>query len=111
MSERKWQVGEFDEYGGYDCMSAGISAGPADLDGAKYGQKRCQPLADDAKAKMVADAHLIAAAPDLYAALNAFVEEYVAMINSGDCGNWNPEEGEMVIAARAALSRARGEKE
>ena len=56
-------------------------------------------------------AHLIAAAPELYAALATFVDEYVQMVNSGDCGNSDPELDDKVIAARSALSRARGEKE
>lgn len=51
-----------------------------------------------------ADAHLIAAAPDLYAAL----EEMVALDEmTSDAMDWaaTPE----VIAARAALAKARGE--
>lgn len=54
------------------------------------------------------NAHLIAAAPDLYEALEAFVARYAAMVNSGDCGNWNPEEEDFVIAARSALAKASG---
>lgn len=53
-----------------------------------------------------ADAHLIAAAPDLFHALKTFVEEYVRLIESGDAGFWNPEEEAKVIAARAAISKA-----
>lgn len=56
-----------------------------------------------------ANARLIAAAPDLYEALSTFVEEYVSMIASGDCGNWNPEDEGFVKSARAALAKARGE--
>lgn len=55
-----------------------------------------------------ADARLIASAPELYGALKVFVDEYVAMVNSGDCGFWNPEEEEKVRAARAALAKAEG---
>lgn len=58
---------------------------------------------------IIADCHLIAAAPEMYEALEDFVEKYTAMINSGDCGFWNPEEEPQVIAARLALSKARGE--
>jgi len=36
-------------------------------------------------------------------ALSALLEMYVQLANSGDCGNWNPEEEDEVIAARAAL--------
>jgi hypothetical protein len=57
-----------------------------------------------------ANAHLIAAAPDLYGALAYFVDRYVAMINSGDCGSWNPENDDEVVMARGALAKARGEQ-
>lgn len=33
-----------------------------------------------------------------------FLDNYVAMINSGDCGNWDPETEPKVIALRAALA-------
>lgn len=37
-------------------------------------------------------------------ALEGMLEKYVALVNCGDCGNWNPEEEPVVIAAREALS-------
>ena len=37
-------------------------------------------------------------------ALAAFVEMYTAMVNSGDCGNWDPDGDPEVIAARAVLA-------
>jgi hypothetical protein len=52
------------------------------------------------------DACRIAAAPDLEAALSALLNMYVGMANSGDCGNWDPEEEQEVIAARAAIAKA-----
>lgn len=55
-----------------------------------------------------ANARLISAAPDLYEAVKGFLDLYVALVNSGDCGNWNPEEEDVVIAARAALQKADG---
>lgn len=78
MSESKhtqstWELGEFDESLGYDCMSAGVRAGPAVLDGADYGQRRSAEMEPDAKERMMADAALIAAAPDLLAAARAVV--------------------------------------
>lgn len=53
-----------------------------------------------------ANARLIASAPELLAALQSFVVEYVAMVNSGDCGFWNPEDEDKVKAARAAIAKA-----
>lgn len=52
-----------------------------------------------------ANARLIAASPDLYAALEAMLDHYVSTVNSGDCGNWDPETEDVVKAARAALAR------
>lgn len=43
---------------------------------------------------------------ELQEALETFVEEYTEMVNSGDCGFWDPEKEDKVIAARAALSEA-----
>jgi hypothetical protein len=40
----------------------------------------------------------------LRVALSEFLEMYVAMVNSGDCGNWNAEEDPEVVKAREALS-------
>ena len=58
-------------------------------------------------ARMKERAALIASAPDLLAALEALVTEYVELVESGDCGFWDPEEVEVVIAARTALERAK----
>jgi hypothetical protein len=55
-----------------------------------------------------ANARLIAAAPDLLEALRNNIHRFVAMINSGDCGFWDPETEETVIAARAAIAKAEG---
>jgi hypothetical protein len=54
------------------------------------------------------DADLIAASTKLLAALETFVAEYVRMIRSGDCGSWDPETEDKVIAARAAIAAAHG---
>ena len=40
---------------------------------------------------------------ELTDALSGLLTMYVGMVNSGDCGNWNPEEEKEVIAAREAL--------
>ena len=38
-------------------------------------------------------------------ALEQMTARYVSLVNSGDCGNWNPEEEVEVLNARAALGR------
>jgi len=55
-----------------------------------------------------ANAKLISAAPELLDALQSLLDMYVDFINSGDAGNWNPEEEKEVIKARAAISKATG---
>lgn len=70
-----WKLGEFEEHLGYDCMTGGVRAGPAVLDGSDYGQKRCRDIGPEAKARMLADAALIAAAPDLLEALRDMVSD------------------------------------
>ncbi len=55
------------------------------------------------------DVNAISAAPEMYEALYELVSMYVRMINSGDCGSWDPETDTEVINARAALRKARGE--
>lgn len=57
--------------------------------------------------RVMADRRLRAAAPELLEALEAITAHYVAGVNSGDCGFWNPEEEPQVIAARAAIAKAR----
>ncbi len=36
--------------------------------------------------------------------LARLLERYTQLVNCGDCGNWNPEKEDEVIAARAALA-------
>lgn len=45
----------------------------------------------------------------LLEALEEITEMYCRMINSGDCGNWNPETDKEVIKSRAAIAAAKGE--
>ena len=40
----------------------------------------------------------------LYTALKGLTDMYVSMVNSGDCGNWDPEKDKEVIAARSAIT-------
>lgn len=56
----------------------------------------------------LANAALIAAAPDLYEALTGVVDLYVELVNSGDAGFWDPEDVSAIVAARAALRKANG---
>lgn len=56
-----------------------------------------------------ANAHLIAAAPELLEALELFTKEYVEFVESGDAGFWDAEEEDKVIMARKTISKARGE--
>lgn len=42
----------------------------------------------------------------LLEASKAMLERYVALVNCGDCGNWNPETEKEVIALRAAIADA-----
>lgn len=41
---------------------------------------------------------------ELKTALIKLLDSYVALVKSGDAGNWNPENDEEVILARKALS-------
>ncbi|MBW3095668.1 hypothetical protein [Pseudohoeflea coraliihabitans] len=56
-----------------------------------------------------ANARLIAAAPDLLEALEGLLAKYTELVSSGDCGSWDPEKESEVIAARAAIAKAKGD--
>lgn len=60
------------------------------------------------KAEAIANAQLIAAAPELLDALAGLLTHYVRLVDSGDAGNWDAEDEAEVIAARAALASAKG---
>jgi hypothetical protein len=42
--------------------------------------------------------------PEVTGALRDLLDHYTRLVNSGDAGNWNPEQEPVVIAARAALA-------
>lgn len=56
------------------------------------------------------DARLIAAAPELLEALQALFDDYKALADSGDAGNWSLEDMECGKAALAAIAKATGEQ-
>lgn len=58
----------------------------------------------------LADARLIAAAPELLEALSGMLERYTELVNCGDCGNWDAEQEKEVVASRAAIAKAKGIK-
>ena len=66
------------------------------VEGAAFGRDRT----------LDANARLIAAAPETLEAAKALLEHYLSLANSGDCGFWDPEEEEQVIAVRAAIAKA-----
>lgn len=57
----------------------------------------------------IANANLIAAAPDLLEALEGMLYRYTGLVNCGDCGSWDPESEVEVIDARKAIARAKGQ--
>lgn len=98
-----WKIGAFDQYGGYDMMTSGVSAGPACLDGASYGQKRCIDMEPDAKDRMMSDASLISAAPDLLEALERMTAQFRKI------EPYMNDPGTVVFHACAAIAKARGQ--
>jgi len=95
-----WKLGEFEEHCGYNCMSSAVSAGHAVFDGKHYGQASCQDIEPEAKARMIADARLTSAAPDLLEALETIMKYPIIPNTIGY---------EMVDTARAAIAKARGQ--
>jgi hypothetical protein len=54
------------------------------------------------------NAHLIASAPELLAALEAVTKAYVELVQSDYPPSWSAEKDSEVIAARAAIAKAKG---
>ena len=63
----------------------------------------------DASREASANVHLIAAAPEMYAAIGELLLNYTRLIDSGDCGFWESETLPEVAQSRALLARIDGE--
>lgn len=99
-----WTLGEYSDIAGHDCMTGGMKAGPAALDGSDYGQRACQAINAETLAALTADAAYIVHAcnhyPELVAALRALVkaeEDYGDASNAAINEAWEP--------ARALLAK------
>jgi hypothetical protein len=85
-----WTVGDYDDTGGYDCMTGAIMVGNLCLDGANYGQERCQQITETTLARMTADAQLAGLSLDL-------ARKVIALRKAA---------GELALAAGDTLSQA-----
>jgi len=56
----------------------------------------------------MANARLIASAPELLAALEAMTKAYVELVQSDYPSSWSPENDKEVISARAIIAKAKG---
>lgn len=101
-----------------DRLGTLLPAIGADIDGARAESPASpsQPSEPPAEMAMAMDAiaeehsQLVAMTAErdaLREAATAFLAMYVAMVESGDCGNWNPEDEPEVQALRAALAASR----
>ncbi len=86
------------EYGVREDSSKWLSIGDPAI-GPHYQGDLCASLAD---------AKLIAAAPELLEALAGLVARYKALVNSGDCGLWNADDEHEIKAAMDAIAKAEG---
>lgn len=111
MTETKWTPGPWSTKaarrpvdGEFDWGIVATIDGVPRIIGEAYGR-----ASNNVRPNAEANARLISAAPDMAKALERFLDHYVAMVSSGDCGFWNPEDEAHVKAARSALAKARGE--
>lgn len=61
------------------------------------------------EAEKLANARLIACAPELLSALEAMTKAYVELVESDYAPCWNAENDKEVISARAIIAKAKGE--
>ena len=98
-----WELGEYDDFLGYDCMTGGVRAGPVLLDAANYGQARGRDITSEALEAMMADARyitcanpkvilaLLAERERLREALKPFVDDEVMNgLSDGPDDKWSP---------------------
>lgn len=81
-----WEVGEYSDTLGYDCMTGGIRVGPLILDGKEYDQQCCAQENEVPPERMISDANLIA-----YLRNNA--QNFVALLEAADAvdTDWNAD--------------------
>ena len=107
----EWLAGDYEPF----AEGATFGAVPiyADLPGGARWKSLARVFCDDStdRAEYLANARLIAAAPDLLEALKALFASYKALADSGDAGFWALEDTDEGKQALAAISRASGESQ
>jgi len=108
-----WEASDYDETGGYDCMSGGVEIRNtstdsviAILDAVDFGADTFEHKLE-VIASVVSVAHIIAAAPDMYEALKGVlhaVDIGLVNIRSQDREVF----GQLLTEVNAALSKAEG---
>jgi len=104
LSKIPWNVSRWSETGGDQPENTGdcyINNGVCDIAYLATHRVADVDMTED-------DAHLLASAPVLQKALEDMVDMYVGLVDSGDCGCWNPEEVSEVIVARNAIAVSKG---
>ena len=99
-----WEIEE-DDYGG-EIWLGGDGCGMIVVNGWVNGGCMAHPVE---WAKLQANARLIAAAPDLLAALEALFSDYKSLADSGDAGFWSLEDTVEGQQALAAIAKATGQ--